>query len=219
MKNMFARLESGLKTPVWRMVLLLLITFLFGAFAAFWARFALVKKADTHYHANFAVYINGQREEFESFAFYEEVSSCTGDMLNDPHTRTHMHDRINHVVHVHDKAATWGHFFANLGFVLGNKVLATSTTAYVDGQDGKDLNFYLNGKAVSSVANEVINSEDVLLIEYGVADDAILAEHYNEITKDAAEYNKRQDPSSCQGGKPESFTERVKRTLGIDESH
>ncbi len=209
------KIEKGLKSIDRRLVYWLFVAFLCGAFAAFWARFTLVEKTETHYHANFAVFINGEREKFESFTYYEEVSACTGDHFNQPSTRTHMHDQVSHVVHVHDKAVTWGNFFENLGMTLGNRVLDASGRTLVDGSSGQ-LRFILNGKTVESIANEVIKSEDVLLIDFGSDSENVLEERFSEITADADEYNKRQDPSSCQGGKSESFSERLKRTIGIE---
>lgn len=194
---------------------MVLVAFLFGAFSAFCVRFVLVQKHDTHYHANFALFVNGERDEFKNFTFYEEIAACSSEQLNDPHTRVHMHDSISHVVHVHDKAATWGAFFANLGYTLGNAVLVTNSGVFVDGQGG-ELSFRLNGETVSTIANEVIESEDVLLIEYGSDNVAALDAHYNKIVQDADDYNKRTDPSACTGGKTETFGDRFKRTLGIN---
>jgi len=198
-----------------KFLLLVLAAFLFGALTAFWARFVLVNDDSTHYHANFALFINGERDKFDSFIFYEEIAACSGDALINPHTRVHMHDSINHVVHVHDKAATWGALFANLGYTLGSDVIVTNDGVFVDGQGG-ELNFRLNGELVSSVVNEVIGSEDVLLVDYGSSDSTMLDTHYNEIIQDAADYNERTDPSACTGGKPETLLQRVKRTLGIN---
>lgn len=198
-----------------KLFFLLIAAFVFGAFSAFWARFVLIEEDSTHYHANFALFVNGERDKFDNFTFYEEVAACNGDALNNPHTRVHMHDSINHVVHVHDRGATWGAFFANLGYTLGNKIIATNEGVYVDGQAG-ELNFRLNGEAISSIANTVISSEDVLLIDFGTSDKQTLDSHFNEIQQDASDYNNRTDPSACTGGKPETLLRRLRRTLGIN---
>src|SRR5687767_1251717 len=108
-----------------RQLVRVLACFLVGMLWLLAIRFVLIAKIETHYHANFAVYVNGQREEFDNFSFYEEVQACGGDEINNPRTRVHMHDKVNHVVHVHDNAATWGHFFANLGYGLGSNYLKT----------------------------------------------------------------------------------------------
>lgn len=191
-----------------RLLLMMAISFVLGALWLLTVRFAAYNDGGTHYHANFALYINGQREQFDNFSFYEEVQSCNGDQINNPKTRVHMHDMINHVVHVHDPAATWGHLFANLGFVLGNDLIETDHGLFKAGSGAK-LTFVLNGKETGSIANETIRSEDVLLINYGNEDTATINSRYEGITKDAAQYNQSNDPSACTGGQPLGFRERL----------
>ena len=182
------------------------------ALLLFGIRFALIQKEEVHYHANFAVFVNGERLQFDNFSYYEEIEACGGSDVNNPKIRGHMHDQVNHVVHVHDNGVTWGHFFANLGFSLSNDALQTDNDILVD-DEGGELNFWLNGKPATTVANSAIGNEDVLLVSYGDTEKNELQQQYDLITKDAAEYNKRDDPSSCSGGKPFSFTERLKTAL------
>lgn len=47
--------------------------FLLGAIWLVALRYVTYKNDAVHYHANFALYINGQREEFKSFTYYEEI--------------------------------------------------------------------------------------------------------------------------------------------------
>jgi hypothetical protein len=173
-------------------------------------RVALIKDNATHYHANFALYVNGQRNMFDNFTFYEEVQSCS--VASDPKHRVHMHGHVNHVVHVHDEGVTWGAFFANLGYGLTDKTLGTNNGVFVDGQDGNELRFYLNGQEVGTVANTLIDDEDVLLVDYG-DQGKDLKPAYEQIKKDAGEYNKRQDPASCAGQESLGFGTRIKRAL------
>src|SRR5690606_33041163 len=132
-------------------------------------RFVTYEDKRVHYHGNFALYVNGMRDEFKSSTFYEETQSCSADEIR-PKQRVHLHDQKPHVVHVHDEGSTWGHLFANLGYGLSGKSIQTDSGVFVDGQDGNQLTFILNGKEVSNVSNEVIQSEDVLLISYGKDD-------------------------------------------------
>lgn len=192
----------------------LLIGFLLGSLWLITVRFINYQDDSVHYHANFAIYINGERETLESFAFYEEVASCGADALNNPKTRVHLHDETSHVVHVHDQAATWGHLFANLGFTLGNDVLKTDEGLFTAG-DGKKLRFILNGKETRSIANHAIGNEDVLLIDYGTSSDQELQDRHSNITRDAADYNERYDPSACAGGQPATFSERLRHAVGL----
>lgn len=206
----------------------LLIGFLLGFLWWVGLRFVTLRDESVHYHANFALYIDGEREPFESFGFYEEVQSCDGDELFNPKARVHMHDRINHVVHAHDAVATWGHFFANIGYTLGNDVLATDTEVYSE-KDGDELIFVLNGEEITSVANRTIESEDALVVyvqdrdadmmspkESMLIDPVVPAkDRYEGLEKDAGEYNGRQDPSTCSGGKPLTFAERLRNAIGV----
>lgn len=219
MNKPLSRLIDRLKTVSKKTLILLSVAFVVGFIVAFILRFSLVSEHKTHYHANFALYINDARDEFKNFTFYEEIAACSSDQKNDPRVRVHMHNSINNVAHIHDNAVTWSDFFANLGYTLGDKVIATGSGVFVDGQDGKSLRFYLNGKYVTSIADESIKSEDTLLIDYGSDDSQKLIDRYNSIHKDAHEYNERTDPAACSGGKSETFSHRFKRTLGIDSNN
>ncbi len=203
-----SKLHSGI---VWAV----LAGFIAGLVVFVVVRFITYKSDDVHYHANFALYINGQRDEFKNFTFYEEIQSCGSDEHDNPKTRAHLHDNNNHVIHVHAPGVTWGHFFANLGYTLDDALIKTDNGVFIDGQDGNHLTFMLNGKPVSAIANETIRSKDALLINYGQDSEATLKQHYDRIPKDADSYNKRNDPSSCSGSKHLNFGERLKKAIGI----
>src|SRR5439155_147962 len=94
--------------------------FLFGLLLMVVFRFIVYKPNTVHYHANFALYINGQRDQFQGPGYYEEVTACMNNHSGDPKTRVHMHNNVNSVVHVHDDGATWGQLFANLGYTLSD---------------------------------------------------------------------------------------------------
>jgi hypothetical protein len=191
---------------------LVLLIFIFGAIAVIAARFILVEKQSTHYHANFALYVNGQKEEFSSFVYYEEVSACTDEYIDNPKSRVHLHDKVNNLVHVHDKAATWSHFFSNLGITFADGILFKSGFLFQDSQDTK-FTYILNGNEVDSIADQVIGNGDSLLINIGDEDKDTVKDRYEQIIKNANEYNEKPDPSSCSGSNSESFSERLTRTL------
>jgi len=194
--------------------LLLITGFLVGALTLVVIRFATYKTDTVHYHANFALYVNGVRDDFKGPGFYEEVQACGSDEAFNPKARVHMHDQINYVTHVHDKGVTWGHFFANLGYTLGNSVLKTDEGVLVHDQGG-DLRFYLNGTEVKDLSNRAIRSEDVLLVNYGNETDEELKTRYDAIPKDAGEYNQKNDPSTCAGSKEATYWERLKQAIGF----
>jgi len=199
-----------------RSKILILCAFAVGVLWAFSLRFLLAADTSTHYHANFAVYVDGTKDPFDNFTFYEEVTACNPEYINEPTSRAHLHDNISHIIHVHDTAVTWGHFFANLEYSISKDALQTDDGIFIDGQDGKQLRFILNGKEVGDVTNKLIESEDTLLVDYGADNIESLLLRYADIPEEAAEYNLQQDPAACSGSHEDSFWARVKRTLGVE---
>jgi hypothetical protein len=194
------------------------IVFFIGVLVAFVVttavRFALVKDTAVHYHANFALYINGQEDPFKSFTFYEEVAACDSHEVDNPKVRVHMHDENAHLIHVHAHGVTWSAFFANLNYTLGDNLVKTDNGVYIAGDDGNQLTFYLNGQKVDHIADMVIKSEDVLLINYGKDSDATLKQRYDAIPRDARKANVTKDPAACSGGHELTFWSKLQQALG-----
>jgi hypothetical protein len=191
--------------------------FLVGLISLVAFRLITYKSPNVHYHANFALYINGEKDEFDSFTFYEEVQACVGDAINNPKSRVHMHNFENHAVHVHAAGVTWGHFFANLGYALGNNVVRTDKGVFVDSSNDNQLRFLLNGEYVTDIANRVIGNEDVLLIDYGRDTNSELNNRFDSIPRDAGSMNEKFDPGGCAGDEELNFWERLERAIGIDQ--
>lgn len=197
-----------------QLVRAILLSFLAGVVWLVAMRFVTLKQVEVHYHANFAVFVDGQRLPLDRFTYYEEVATCGGEGPENPKIRAHMHDNINHVVHVHDNGVTWGHFFANIGFTDGDTVFRTDSDTYV-ADEQTQIHFILNGEDVDTTANRTIKNEDVLLVSIGQPSTSELQSEYNQIERDAAIYNQNQDPSSCSGAKPLTAGERLKKAIGI----
>ena len=151
-----------------------------------------------HYHANFAVSINGQKEKFENPLYYQEIVTCAVDNSNDPAHRAHIHDNVNDLVHVHDGAVTWGNFFQNLGWNIGKGYIDNNQKLYTDDPFNK-MTFILNGQEVSDVTNKVIGSTDRLLIDYGSQSKDEIKKEFDQIANSAKKANETQDPSTCSG--------------------
>ena len=155
----------------------------------------------THFHANWAIYIHGERLNLSDQRYMEEVSSCyTVDGQVTPQSRVHMHEANHDVVHIHHLGATWGHLAGNLGIGLGEGYLILyDGTRIFDGEDGR-FTYILNGRALTSVHNQLIASEDRLLINYGFESLDELGEgRFGRVATTAGEYNMREDPATCSG--------------------
>jgi hypothetical protein len=170
-----------------------------------------------HYHANFAVYINGQREQFKNPAFYEETAMCANEnkgdeASNNPNERAHMHDNVNNVVHVEDSAVTWGNFFENLGWSLGATTLVTDNGTVYQEQGQNKLYIILNGQDytdLGGIASRVIKDQDRLLLSYGSENTQIVMAQYKAIPSTAHKYDTTQDPKSCSGHEGATMRDRM----------
>ncbi len=160
-----------------------------------------------HYHANFQVWVNGEQEKFESPLNYQEVNVCTVGFKNSPLHRTHMHDDVYDIIHVHASAVTWGHFFENINSSAQPGYLRLGEKIYQNNLNNK-VSYILNGKEVPTLNGLVINSEDTLLINYGVEDKDVLQARYKYIENKAHSYNLKNDPASCGGSDSPSLSER-----------
>lgn len=186
---------------------------LLGALLILAIRYATYSADETHYHANFAVYVDGEREQFKGQQYYQEVKLCSlhGNKLTPP-ARVHMHNKENGVIHVHDDAVTWGQFFANLGWVIGPDFIRTSEGLLTSG-DEKQLRIVLNDQdltGISSIVNQQIDDKDRLLVSYGSEDQATVKEQFETVPSNAGDYNSRPDPASCGGVHKVTPSERLR---------
>jgi hypothetical protein len=183
-----------------------------GAAIVLGIRFFTYKPNDVHYHANFALYINGQREQFKGIQYYADIEICTASTDMTPAGRAHMHDEVNNVVHVEDHAVTWGQLFANIGWYMGPTFISSPDgTIYAENGDNK-LNVIINGQDytdIGGVANTVIKDQDKLLVSFGSESGTTLMQQYNAIPSTAHHYDITKDPKSCSGHSSSALHDRL----------
>ena len=198
-----------------KLVLWGMLGILVGAVGLGAARFvAMPWQEEVHYHANWALFANGERIDLSGDRYMEDVGACVagGDVL--PTQRVHMHNNEQDVVHVHHGGVTWGHFLTNLGFVLGRDFLILDDGRRLEGEDGRSLKFIVNGFAVPDVRNRIIESGDRLLISYGPETLEEAADRqYGRLADNAERYNELQDPASCSGSTQPTLQERLLRAF------
>ena len=186
------------------------VGFLIGALLILGVRYFSYQPAATHYHANFAIFINGQRELFKDTFYYEAVGpSCNAGEQMTPHERAHMHDQVNDVVHVHDHAVTWGQFFINLGWDV-NPMFVKTPTALLAADSAHKVTFMLNGRVEPNIQNLLIGDKDKLLVDYGASSSATLEQEYKAVPDSAAKYDASKDPAACGGAAAPSARDRLK---------
>lgn len=164
----------------------------------------------THYHANFALYINGMREQFKDKQYYEDVAICSASTgITFPQQRAHMHDGVNSVVHVHDNSTTWGQFFENIGWYVGPNFVQTKAGVIYKADGTTKLHIVINGQDytdLTPITNQVIGDKDRLLVSYGDLSQNLVDSEDKTVASTAAKYDASIDPASCAGGHDETPT-------------
>lgn len=150
-----------------RILILISSVLLLIALAVFLTAYFLPRPYEVHYHANFAVYMDGQKVNFSKPEYMEEVSRCNVTSDVRPEDRIHLHNNDGDTVHVHMAAATWGDLFSNLEWNFGSGYLVDASGKITLSGSGKNLIFILNGKPVQNPNNRSVKSEDQLLVWYG----------------------------------------------------
>lgn len=198
-----------------RTVVLLLTGALAGVLLVGAVRFAgQTHEHPVHYHANWAVFVDGERLDLTGDRYMEDVMRCSADASHvAPEDRVHMHENDHDVVHVHAAGVTWGHLIANLGFNVGDDFLITDNGRYLSGEAGS-LKFILNGAEVPSIHNRQIGDQDRLLISFGPEPaEEVVASQFSQVLANAGTFNTMPDPASCSGHEEMTFGQRLRRAV------
>ena len=150
-----------------------------------------------HFHANFMMYIDGERVDFSDDKYMEDVSGCSLTWLMYPKDRVHLHENNGDTIHIHDQWVSWGHFFANNWFTFGSNYIALDDGRVLNSTDENKMTFVLNWNVVENPFNTLIKSEDRLYINYWDQDEQSVVDASSFVSDNAWEYNAKYDPGSC----------------------
>ncbi len=140
-----------------------------------------------HEHADFALFIRGQRFDFGK----PEFISVEG---KEKSPNVHIHDPRHTVVHVHREQTTWDEFLRSLGFELTDPTVGTpseksclvmSTHERLCTGVTESLKFYMNGVKVDGVADLDISGLSRLLISFGSESEEAVAKQDAQVTDQA----------------------------------
>ena len=130
--------------------------------AASAAYFVSLPKKDFHEHANFAVYLNGER-----YNFSQEKYMTTEENEVGLRALVHMHDMDSGIVHIHKEGVTLGTFFESIGIKLDSTCFVFDDgTAYCNSPD-KKLKIYVNGVQSYSYDKLGLHDLDKILVTFG----------------------------------------------------
>jgi len=132
-----------------------------------------------HIHANFALFLNGQRFDFGKPEFMdvnpckiEKTSWITAAYAHDEDEgalegAVHLHDGNGHLIHVHRAGIQYHDFFESMGMKLSDTQFVDNKGKVYENSKTDSFRFFLNGKEVTSIANTEIHDLDRLLVTYG----------------------------------------------------
>jgi hypothetical protein len=193
----------------------LLLGIVLGIIVMGLARFAFAPwQHPVHFHANWSVYIDGQRLDLSGARYMEDVVACAAGEQVFPRERVHMHNGEDHVVHVHHEGVSWGHFLQNLGFASGPGFLALDDGRMLRSDEMRTLKYVVNGFEADDITGRMIRRGDRLLISYGpeTAQD-IVSSQYPQVPDNAPRYDEMNDPSTCAGETHLSTGARLRRAF------
>ena len=131
-----------------------------------------------HWHADFALYIRGERYDFNQERFVSDEE----DELSE---NVHLHGERVSVVHVHREGTTWREFFDSLGFELTDQCLTTPEGEQFCDSEAEELSFVLNGVKLDALAFQDITNIDRALLSFGSESDGELMQQYAQVSDEA----------------------------------
>ncbi len=179
-------------------------------------RLAALPPVETvHYHANWALWIDGARVDLRGDHYMEDVAACSADPAHmTAHTRVHMHENNQDVVHIHHGGVSWGHLLQNLGWGIGADWLYTDAGVLHRDEEGRRLTFVLNGLVVPPAHDRVIQPGDRLLISMGSeTPEELLRDRFPMVAETAPSFDANFDPAGCMGTPVETLGARIRRAF------
>ena len=169
-------------------------------------------RVPTHIHADFALYIRGERFDFNRPEF------ITGDEQQ-VSGNVHIHDPRYYAAHLHTTLTKWDEFFSSLGFSLtdpsfpgveGSNVCMTLPGGVkLCNNDTDTWKFIANGVPVDGLSNVIIGDLSRVLFSYGPETiEQVMADQFPQVTNQACipselcldRVDPNDPPEECSGG-------------------
>lgn len=150
-----------------------------------------------HTHADFAVWVNGQKLDFSGDQFMSEAYVEGQPVRVDPMRKyLHLHDGIGHVVHRHKPGLTLNDFFLSLGFTNACTLESVPEShrsehvclVFPDGQTHL-LHVYINGQLSKAGLEYVFEDGDKILLSDS-EEAAEIETQIDALTDDACLYSR-----------------------------
>lgn len=142
-----------------------------------------------HTHADFGIFIRGEKLDFSDGRFMAGEGSNDHDEHGHAHDTMHLHDEVGHVIHRHKPDQTLSDFLDSIGFTLTETCLETDENEEYCNNSNETWQMFVNGKQVPVNANYAFKDEDQILLTFGRSD-ADIEKQLQQMTDDACLYSK-----------------------------
>lgn len=170
---------------------------------------AAINPDPNHTHADFAVYINGERFDFSDPKYMSNPPQETDQQSLLPtlllskayahegaegeHAKgreyLHLHDGNGNVIHRHKPGLTLDDFFVSIGFHMTQQCFVLDDGSEVCPQNGKKWQMFVNEQEIPWNPAYVFEDLDRILLTYGATDEQI-QEQLSVLSDDACLYSK-----------------------------
>jgi protein-disulfide isomerase len=156
----------------------------------------LANAADTHEHADFAVYLNGKKIDFSIDKYQSDEPEDEDENHDheedhahalDPYV--HIHNNKGEIIHKHKTGITLGYFFETLGMKFSDSCFETDDGTQFCKDDKNSLKFFVNGVRNTRNTSYVIKDLDQILVSYGPLTDSNLKSQLDSVTDEACIYS------------------------------
>ncbi|HLD40187.1 MAG TPA: hypothetical protein VJB13_03530 [Candidatus Nanoarchaeia archaeon] len=137
---------------------------------------------DIHYHADFAMYVNGERYNFSQ----EKYMSTENKTLSN---FAHLHDMNGNIIHKHASGITLGFFLETLGMKLTDTCLTMDDGTEYCNSGNKLLKLYVNDKPNTNFDNYNLQDEDRILLSYGSESEKEIEKQLDSVSDAACIYS------------------------------
>ena len=135
-----------------------------------------------HYHADFAMYINGEKYNFSQEKYMSTDNKSLSNFV-------HLHDMNGKVIHKHASGITLGFFLETLGMKLNDTCLVLDDGTSYCNEGNKEWKMYVNGKHNDEFAEYDVQDEDKVLLSYGDQSEEEIKAQINSVTEEACIYS------------------------------
>lgn len=139
-----------------------------------------------HEHANFAVYLNGVRYNFNQSQYMTNEGTEVGKRQF-----VHMHDMNGGVIHLHEPRITLGMFFDSIGIKLNSTCFVLDAGTFYCNSGTNTLKMYVNGVQSFEFDRLQLHDLDKVLITFGSDSQQTIQNQISSVPSDACIYSNK----------------------------